>query len=496
MKLNIRVLLVFVFPFLYPVCGIGQNTLLFKIEHPKWKTESYVFGTMHVNESRAFQFGNPVFDALESCQVAAFELDLSHWSRQGIRSDIANDSNFRTALERIKTEFPKKIKEAGIQESDLMVKGGAVYTEILKKMTNPAEGEESRMDPMDIFFQSYATRKGIEVVGIETVQEQLKYLLNFNLDEAMDSAVGFLKTPDWDSKLLKYVTSNNTIQMVYEKMALDAICDEVYKMTITPWLNDLIYKRNAIMVERVYPLLSTQSVFMAVGAAHLCGEQGILNLLKQKGCKVTPVKIGGKTDAPELNWIMNELPGGALVETPNVTMKANDEDIEVTVRDGYDFSFSASDTARIGLVHFEISKSVYSDAIAPAEEGMVEPVDPIDIGTNEEKNVPYGEDHVGDAVFERYEDTSEHSNNDFAEMIASKWGDALKGMAVDTLHLQGRMGAIEVMKHRKNGFQTFWATFTVDEKSSQTWTLEAYGDPDWMNNPEILRFFTSFYLKP
>lgn len=81
-------------------------------------------------------------------------------------------------------------------------------------------------------------------------------------------------------------------------------------------------------------------------------------------------------------------------------------------------------------------------------------------------------------------------------MIASKWGDALKGMAVDTLHLQGRMGAIEVMKHRKNGFQTFWATFTVDEKSSQTWTLEAYGDPDWMNNPEILRFFTSFYLKP
>jgi uncharacterized protein YbaP (TraB family) len=233
----------------------AQNSLLFKIEHPKWKTHSYVFGTMHVNDPGAFGFGNAVFDAIDASEMAAFELNMSNKSQQGIRSDIGSDSTFIAALEKLKIEFPKKLKEAGISQEELVSKGGSVYAEAMKKMMNPTSGNENRLEAMDMFLQSYATHQGKEVIGIETVQEQLKYILNFNLDVAMDSIISFLKTPGWDLKITEYLNSTDKLQTIYTGMSLNGICEEVNKTPLTPWLNDLIYKRNDIMIERTFPLM-------------------------------------------------------------------------------------------------------------------------------------------------------------------------------------------------------------------------------------------------
>lgn len=470
----------------------AQNTLLFKIEHPKWKTQSYVFGTMHVNSPSAFQFGNPVFEAIEACDYAAFELNLSNRSQQGIREDIVSDSNVMAAIEKIKDEFPKRLKAAGISEMELMQKGGTVYAELLKKMMNPPVGQENRTEAMDVFLQSYATHHGKKVLGIETIQEQLKFLLNFNLEIVMDSAVAFLKSPDWDKRILEHIKNSNQIQSVYEEMALSPVCAEVDKTPLTPWMNDLIYSRNDIMLERTYPLLEKNSVFIAVGAAHLCGEKGLIQLLKHKGCKVTPVKIGGITDAPLLIWNKNVLPDGSEIETLNSRLAKD------VANDPTGLTYSASDTARVGLVHFEVdAEPGFSDidyfeeeVAAPIEEGALEVMEV-------PAEVSYGEDHVGEAVFEGYEDsTRDESNNELAEVLAEKLGEALKKPAADTIHLTGRMGEFQVIKQVRFGFIEYSANFIKDENTGESTLLKLSGDPYWMNHPDILRFFTSYYRKP
>jgi len=466
----------------------AQNSLLFKIEHPKWKTHSYVFGTMHVNDPGAFGFGNAVFDAIDASEMAAFELNMSNKSQQGIRSDIGSDSTFIAALEKLKIEFPKKLKDAGISQEELVSKGGSVYAEAMKKMMNPTSGNENRLEAMDMFLQSYATHQGKEVIGIETVQEQLKYILNFNLDVAMDSIISFLKTPGWDLKITEYLNSTDKLQTIYTGMSLNGICEEVNKTPLTPWLNDLIYKRNDIMIERTFPLMEKHALFIAVGAAHLCGGKGLLQLLKQMGCKVTPVKIGGNTDVPAIVWKRNTVLNEVEVETANVLLTLETADI---LPDEPESIYKASDTARIGLVHFEVAKEVDQDVLwKPMVDDEIPEEEMAPVET------PYGEDHVGEAIFEGEDAEIEtESNSELAALMAAKLGEAFKVNTADTILMNGAMGEFQVLKQVKYGTLIYTASFVDPKNADYIWKLKLYGDPDWMNNQDIMRFFTSFQFK-
>lgn len=56
--------------------------------------------------------------------------------------------------------------------------------------------------------------------------------------------------------------------------------------------NTLIYQRNHLMVEGILQeFISGHAPFVAIGAGHLAGEQGVLRLLKRAGVKVRPISI-------------------------------------------------------------------------------------------------------------------------------------------------------------------------------------------------------------
>ena len=52
----------------------------------------------------------------------------------------------------------------------------------------------------------------------------------------------------------------------------------------------MLYERNANMVEVLDSVMQQKSVFSGVGAAHLPGEQGMIEMLRRKGYTVTPLK--------------------------------------------------------------------------------------------------------------------------------------------------------------------------------------------------------------
>jgi uncharacterized protein YbaP (TraB family) len=55
------------------------------------------------------------------------------------------------------------------------------------------------------------------------------------------------------------------------------------------FVDNLIDRRNLLMVERMAMRLAEGNAFIAVGALHLPGDQGILHLLEQQGYKVRPL---------------------------------------------------------------------------------------------------------------------------------------------------------------------------------------------------------------
>jgi uncharacterized protein YbaP (TraB family) len=51
----------------------------------------------------------------------------------------------------------------------------------------------------------------------------------------------------------------------------------------------IILDRNKVMAERAAPILANGNVFMAVGALHLPGKDGVVELLRRQGFTVTAV---------------------------------------------------------------------------------------------------------------------------------------------------------------------------------------------------------------
>ncbi|MEY3100443.1 MAG: hypothetical protein RIS63_1345 [Bacteroidota bacterium] len=54
-------------------------------------------------------------------------------------------------------------------------------------------------------------------------------------------------------------------------------------------LHDLIVKRNQKWIPIITELIQKNPTFIAVGAAHLPGNDGVLNLLKEAGYTITPI---------------------------------------------------------------------------------------------------------------------------------------------------------------------------------------------------------------
>ncbi|MEO5583583.1 MAG: TraB/GumN family protein, partial [Saprospiraceae bacterium] len=56
--------------------------------------------------------------------------------------------------------------------------------------------------------------------------------------------------------------------------------------------NLFLYDRNKKWIPLMSAMMKDKSTFFAVGAGHLGGPKGVINLLKLAGYKITPVKMG------------------------------------------------------------------------------------------------------------------------------------------------------------------------------------------------------------
>ena len=61
-------------------------------------------------------------------------------------------------------------------------------------------------------------------------------------------------------------------------------------MGMKDFIDLLLYNRNANWAKKINELMPDHALVIAVGAGHLPGEKGLINLLRKAGYKVEPVK--------------------------------------------------------------------------------------------------------------------------------------------------------------------------------------------------------------
>lgn len=259
-----------------------QNSLLWKIESPKDGKVSYLFGTMHVRDLRAFGWLDLAKQYLAECQVfatefdfseadpialaAALELpegkDLEQWlSPQAWKNlDRYAHKKFRSSAEAFRNQHPMTVSTA----------------------LSMAFLVEESAHSLDETLWQHARSIGKSTMGVETFEDQLETLRQIPFEQHLKGLTWLLKNYGrHKTRLHKMMRryADGEIQELYQSAKRDA--KGMRKI--------LLYRRNQLMTKRFAEIASKESLFCAVGAGHLAGGKGMLRLLKKAGFKVKPV---------------------------------------------------------------------------------------------------------------------------------------------------------------------------------------------------------------
>ena len=143
--------------------------------------------------------------------------------------------------------------------------------------------------PLDLKLLKIARNNGAKLHGLETLTEQAEIFSNFNLK----TQVRFLL-----DTICNYDILNNDFEIMkslYLKRDLNALYSYSNKYTFSQEkiYKDLVKKiltdRNRIMADRMQSILAKGDAFIAIGALHLPGTDGVLSLLAGRGYRVTAV---------------------------------------------------------------------------------------------------------------------------------------------------------------------------------------------------------------
>lgn len=263
-----------------------KQTLLWEVNGETLPGISYVFGTMHVRDQRAFQRLQPVYTAIDNCVAFAAEFDLN---------DISSGENLHAlalppyvTLDQLippkKYEKLRQIlrKTVGIELNLLRESQPILVANLIEESIMAIDMPFS----LDQHLWQYAHNQEKMMLGIETLQEQIEILRQIPLEYQIQSLVSTGRNISLHRRSLQKMAKwyeEGDIQQLYKTSRRGA--HDLRKL--------LLYNRNKLMADRISEMVQMQPTFCAVGAAHLAGLKGVLRLLKRKGFHVRPIAMQG-----------------------------------------------------------------------------------------------------------------------------------------------------------------------------------------------------------
>ncbi len=264
--------------------------LLWKISGNGLEKPSYLYGTMHVSNRVAFHLGETFFDALESADIIALETNPEFWVKDLTTSKLYHDffsASYGTSSGRYPlygSFIPKEPKQKEL-EYYLSRDQDMLNSLLYRNNTYDQNFEENTY--LDLFIFQTGKKKNKKIVALEDYEESFKSVLMAN--RADPDAVRITERQA-KSLLGNFSNWNDLMEDAYRKGNLDLLD------TITSSTNPgkyhrkyMLDDRNEIMANGMDSLMKIGVVFTGVGAAHLPGNRGVINMLREMGYTVEAV---------------------------------------------------------------------------------------------------------------------------------------------------------------------------------------------------------------
>lgn len=274
---------VLLFTLLLLSCASGQS-LLWQIEGNGLSKPSFLFGTIHAICPDQVVMPENIQHVMDSCDQLALEIDLDDERlivEMGKISLLPEDSTLADVFGEDYARVNSWMADsAGIALDMLgnlrpMFLVGLLIGKVID--CSPTSYEQ--------LFMAMAQRQGKDVIGLETPAEQLSAFSVISLQDQAEMVIQIID--NIDSTRIEFTR----LADLYRSQDLTGLRQLLLNSDIEygRYQESLLKKRNQNWLPRIEGLAKAMPTLFAVGAGHLPGEDGLLQLLKSKGYRVTPV---------------------------------------------------------------------------------------------------------------------------------------------------------------------------------------------------------------
>jgi len=256
---------------------------------------SYLFGTIHMIPQDDYFLPSGTEEAFNKSKEVVFEIDLDEMSGMGSLMGMLSNLMMKdgTSLEDLLTEQEYNEVSAYFEKMGipmfLLGKVKPMFLSMLAEINmDPSELQSDDVVSYEMKFYEQAQTAGKEVSGLETMKYQMSLFDSIPYKDQAKILLDAVRGSNTESDMF-----DQTVELYKQQNieAMVAMMDESPSGDSDSYENVLINNRNQNWIPVMSKIMKNGSVFFAVGAGHLAGEQGVINLLKKQGYKLTPVSV-------------------------------------------------------------------------------------------------------------------------------------------------------------------------------------------------------------
>ena len=266
-----------------------ESSLLWQITSDNTKDTSYLFGTMHMIEEEYFIFPDKLSALVSKSDILVMELAgtpnpyaiIGHiMLKEGSVFDFFTDKQEDTLVQWVTNEIG--MEEAAFRSTFNGMKPFALLQLSLSDMM----GSDTKSYETE--FENIAKADSVEIIGLETIADQMKIFDDMTMDEqaiiVMESIRG---DKEEAAAALKEMEETYFSQEIDSLNMLFSAAGGILAEKEDAFLSD----RNKNWIPLIQSIIDVEKGFIAVGAGHLGGREGVIRLLEAEGYTLTPIKL-------------------------------------------------------------------------------------------------------------------------------------------------------------------------------------------------------------
>jgi uncharacterized protein YbaP (TraB family) len=269
----------------------NNNTLLWKISGNGLDKPSYLFGTIHMLCADDAHLSDNLKNIIRKADEVYFEVDLDNlFEMVSVMSKMKMKGD--TTLQDLLSEKDYGKVKAYFESKGSMLPFSMLETfkPILALSTLQENSMScSSMAMMEQVIMEEAKESHKKIKGLETMAYQAGVLDSIPYKVQAEQLVSYIdninKNKDGDVEL-------DEMMKAYKSQDLKKLEELILKtdMGIANFTDVLLFNRNRNWVAKLKTILPGKTLLIAVGAGHLPGQQGVIELLRKAGYTVTPLE--------------------------------------------------------------------------------------------------------------------------------------------------------------------------------------------------------------